>query len=58
MKDDPEFNTKFVSLVEKFPCLYDYTCADYSKRNVVDNSWEKLAHEISESGKYNLYYCK
>nr|CAD7411071.1 unnamed protein product [Timema poppensis] len=49
MKDDPDFNIHFVALIERRPCIYDYTSSDYSKRNVQDKAWETIAKEISES---------
>lgn len=52
MKDDPDFNILFVSLIEKQRSLYDYTCAEYSNRNAQDRAWESISKEVSESGKY------
>jgi len=52
MKDDPEFNIHFVSLVEKQRCLYDHTIADYCNRSAQDRAWEIIAQELSEPGRF------
>lgn len=51
MKDNPEFNVQFVSIVEKHPLIYDYNSNDYSNRNLQDKTWEKISKELNESGK-------
>lgn len=56
MKDDPDFNIKFVALIEKDPCIYDYSCSDYVKRNVLEKAWETISKEISETGRYQQIY--
>ncbi|KAI4455444.1 alcohol dehydrogenase transcription factor myb/sant-like [Holotrichia oblita] len=51
MSDDPIFNIKFVELVEKYPCIYDYRRQDHSKRDVVEKAWSAIGSELKLSGK-------
>lgn len=51
MKDDPDFNIRFVSLIEAKPCIYDHTRSDYSNRNIQDLAWEQIAKEVEATGK-------
>lgn len=51
MKDNPEFNVQFVSIIEKYPLSYDYNSNQYSNRNLQDKAWEKISKELNESGK-------
>lgn len=51
MKDTPEFNIRLVTLIEKYPVVYDHTSAEYSNRNLQDKAWENIAKEINQSGK-------
>ena len=46
MSDDPGYNIKFVELVEKYQCIYDYNHQDHGKREV---DWS-----IKEPGKLYL----
>ncbi|XP_023312365.1 uncharacterized protein LOC111692546 [Anoplophora glabripennis] len=48
MRDDHEFNIKFVSVVEAFPCLYDNTREDYHMSHVQERAWAKIAKNIGE----------
>lgn len=50
MSDDPAFNIKFVELIEKYPCIYDYRRQDHSKRDVVEKAWNAVASELNFSG--------
>lgn len=52
MKDDPDFNIHFVGVIEEHPCIYDHSISDYSNRNVINNTWEKIAKRVSDPGKY------
>ncbi|XP_030747119.1 uncharacterized protein LOC115875744 [Sitophilus oryzae] len=49
MKDNPEFNVQFVSIIEKYPLSYDYNSNQYSNRNLQDKAWEKISKELNES---------
>ncbi|KAL1488134.1 hypothetical protein ABEB36_015092 [Hypothenemus hampei] len=49
MSDDPTYNTKFVEIIEQYPCIYDYTRADHSKREVLEKAWTAIANEMKES---------
>ncbi|KAH8387518.1 hypothetical protein KR093_007531, partial [Drosophila rubida] len=48
-KDDPVFNVKFVELVEKQPCLWNYTHPGYSKKEEVQRAWQHVANEIKDT---------
>lgn len=58
MRDDPDFNISFVSLIEKHRCLFDFSCAEYNNRNIQERAWEKIAKEVSGSGKFRLFIYK
>jgi len=49
-KDDPVFNVKFVELVEKQACLWNYTHPGYSKKEEVQKAWQHVANEIKDTG--------
>lgn len=51
MFDEAAFNIKFVELVEKYPCIYDYRRQDHSKRDVVEKAWSAIGSELKLSGK-------
>ncbi|XP_069678787.1 uncharacterized protein [Periplaneta americana] len=53
MRDDQTFNMQFVGVVERYPVIYDYTRADYSKKNVVDKVWAEIAAEVKEKLREN-----
>ncbi|KAL5237737.1 hypothetical protein ACI65C_005147 [Semiaphis heraclei] len=46
MKDDPEFNIKFVEIVENHKCIYDYNIKEYASRVEQDRAWENIGKEI------------
>jgi hypothetical protein len=50
-KDDSVFNIKLVETVERNPCLYDYNLKDYSNREIVNATWERVATEMEDTGK-------
>lgn len=52
MSDDPVFNTKFVEIVEKYPCIYDFTQKDHSKREVIEKAWKGIETEVKLPGKF------
>lgn len=53
-KDDPCMNIKFVKIVEKYPCLYNYKLPEYSRRDVTDKAWMNVAKEMN----YTVPHCK
>ncbi|XP_062551204.1 uncharacterized protein LOC134216300 [Armigeres subalbatus] len=46
MQDVSEFNISFVKLIEAQPCLYDTSDEDYSRTQVQDRCWAKIARAI------------
>ncbi|XP_023222828.1 uncharacterized protein LOC111624252 [Centruroides sculpturatus] len=48
MKHDP-FNTKLVQAVKKYPCLYNYKLPEYSRKDITDVAWSKVAEEVKET---------
>ncbi|KAH8341687.1 hypothetical protein KR074_005483 [Drosophila pseudoananassae] len=48
-KDDPVFNVRFVQLVEKQPSLWNQTHPGYSKKEVVQRSWQQVATECKDT---------
>ncbi|VEN45617.1 unnamed protein product, partial [Callosobruchus maculatus] len=46
MADDQVFNTKFIGVVEKYPCIYDYTRKDYSRKTIVEKAWKDIESEV------------
>lgn len=48
--DEPAFNIKFVEIVKRYPCLYDFTSPDYSKREANDHAWGVVSSEMKMSG--------
>jgi hypothetical protein len=53
MRDDPDYNIRFVSIIENNLMLYDHTIilSDYCNKYAVDRTWENVAKQLSESGK-------
>ncbi|KAL3273910.1 hypothetical protein HHI36_015337 [Cryptolaemus montrouzieri] len=43
------FNIKFVSEVEKYPCLYNYTMKEYSKKNITEKAWSEVGKAMNLS---------
>ena len=54
MRDDPDFNILFVSLVEEHRCLFDCSSAEYGNRNIQERAWDKIAREVAATGKFTL----
>lgn len=52
MSGDEALNLKFVKLIEQYPCLYDTTWNDLSKRTAALNAWEIIGEELNLSGTY------
>lgn len=43
---EQEEGIRFVRLVKKHPCLYNYQLPEYSLREAVDDAWKKIAAEL------------
>lgn len=57
MRDDIEFNIRFVKLIEKERCIYDKAIPEYRSKDAQDKAWNKIGIEINESGmSYFQYY--
>lgn len=50
MKDDPDFNIRFVSIIEQNQCIYDYNIKEYASRTTQDKAWEKIGKEVQATG--------
>lgn len=46
-------NIRFVQIIEKFPCLYNYNIPEYSRKDVTEKACE-VAEEINSTGKSNF----
>jgi len=44
-------NIVLVQEVEKYPCLYNYKIKDYTRRDITDAAWEKIATAVHDTGK-------
>ena len=53
MADNPTFNINFVKVIEKHPCIWNYSLTEYSKRNLTEKAWANVSNEVKDSGKYN-----
>lgn len=51
MRDDQEFNIRFVEIVKKYPLLYDKGLGHIRNKSQIENSWQLVADEVNESGK-------
>jgi hypothetical protein len=49
-KVDEAANSVLVQLIEQKPGIYDKRHPDYARRDKVDLAWEKISHEMKESG--------
>jgi hypothetical protein len=49
-------NIMFVKTVEKYPCLYNYTLAEYSRRDLTERAWINVAKEMNYTGYYYYYH--
>jgi hypothetical protein len=45
-------NFVFVQLIEQEPGLYDKSQSDYARQDKIDLVWERISHEMKESGMY------
>ncbi|XP_022117734.2 uncharacterized protein LOC110995070 [Pieris rapae] len=39
----------FVRIIEQYPCLYNYTLAEYSRKDVTDQAWSEVSHLTNTS---------
>jgi len=58
MCDESALNIKFVEYVEQYPCIYDFTRDDHSKRNATEKAWNAIGKEFKLSGMYILFILK
>jgi hypothetical protein len=49
-KVDEAANFVFVQLIEKEPGIYNKRHPDYARRDKGDLPWERISHEMKESG--------
>jgi hypothetical protein len=49
-------NIMFVKTVEKYPCLYNYTLPEYSRRDLTERAWINVAKKMNYTGYYYYYY--
>lgn len=43
-------NIKFVAEVKKYPCLYNYSLKEYSKKDVTEKAWETVGKVVNLTG--------
>lgn len=43
-------NIRFVQIVEKYPCLYNYNLDEYSRRDITEKAWDEIAEEMKWTG--------
>lgn len=58
MRDDQEFNIRFVQIIKNERCLYDKTIPEYRCKEEHDRIWQKVATEANESGKAQTFSKK
>lgn len=51
MRDDQDFNIRFVQIIKNARCLYDKSLPEYRSKEEHDRVWQKVAQEANESGK-------
>lgn len=49
---EQSLNIRLVQEVEKYPCLYDYTLNEYSRKDITEKSWNAIGKELNLSGMY------
>jgi hypothetical protein len=51
---DEAANFVFVQLIEQEPGIYGKRHPDYARRDKIDLAWERISHDMKESGIYIL----
>jgi hypothetical protein len=46
----------FVELTEQEPGIYDKYHADFARQDKIDLAWERISHEMKESGSYLISF--
>jgi hypothetical protein len=54
-KFDEAANFVLVHLIEQEPGIYDKSHPDYARRDKTDMAWERISHEMKESGMYHIF---
>jgi hypothetical protein len=49
-KVDENANFVFVQLIQQESGIYDKCHPDYARRDKIDFAWERISHEMKESG--------
>ncbi|CAH2097678.1 unnamed protein product [Euphydryas editha] len=47
---EQQLNLKLVQEIEKHPCLYNNTLADYSRKDVTEKVWKKIGEKVNLTG--------
>jgi hypothetical protein len=55
-KVDEAVNFVFVQLTEQEPGVYDKCHADYTRSDKVDLAWERISHDMKESGPWLSFF--
>jgi hypothetical protein len=55
-KVDEETNFVFAQFIEQEPGIYDKCHADYPRQDKIDLVWERISHEMKESGSWLGYF--
>ena len=55
MAADQQENVQFLQLIEVYPCLYDYTCKNYSNNISTEKAWQEIAAECKLTGEYKYF---
>lgn len=50
-KKDDDDAIKFVRLVKRFPCLYNFNLPEYTQRTKIDAAWQKIGQEMKLDAK-------
>lgn len=45
-RKEQEEGTRFVRLVKKHPCLYNFNLPEYSQRDEIESAWRKIGEEM------------
>jgi len=50
-RNEQECNVMLVQAVELYPSLYNYKLSEYSRKDITENAWAKVAQQVNETGK-------